>query len=116
MAEHTQGPVIANFAAGTNTTGALALGNYRLFGVLIPSTWTAAGLCFDVSDDGTNWFALYDDKGVEITATVVASTAVALDNISGSVAQWTFVRLVSGTHASKVTQVSAAPVHLVGKE
>ena len=88
-------------SGGTASTG-FATGGYPIVAVGMPGAWTAAGLSLQGSFDDSTYAALKDAYGNEITATVAASTVVQLDPTTALGVP--YVKLVSGTNASAVTQ------------
>jgi hypothetical protein len=112
------GSPFASFAAavanGQSLSGAVDLGNYRLFGIQMdPTAWTAAALTFMVSVDGVNYFDLYDDTGTEQNWTVSAQKFVQVSQP----AKWLGIRYVkvrSGTSGSPVNQGGARSLTLIG--
>ena len=117
----------ATIASGAALTGALALdsisnvsqdGNVapqklgmRLGGIIMPSAWTVAGLSFQVSADGVNFFDLHDKYDSEITVPVVANTAYLLD-----IADWItlpYLKIRSGTSAVPVNQAASRTLTLL---
>lgn len=106
-------------ANGASQSGAISLGAYRLGGIIMPAAWTTAAITFLVCDtvDGT-FVPLHDDVGTEVTiaaAAVAASRAIAIDELAGSLAQWEWVRLRSGTTSAAVNQAAARTLKLVLK-
>ena len=73
-------------------------------GLIIPAAWATAAMTFLVSHNGTDYVALYDDKGAEVTTTVAVSTGIGLATYEASFAPWQFLKLRSGTAASEVAQ------------
>ena len=58
---------------------AVDLGGFSVDRILMPATWTAADLTFQVSDDGgTTYRNLYWDWGAEMVVDAVASAAIEL--------------------------------------
>lgn len=99
-------------ASGTNITGDLNLGGLRLFGIAMPSAWTAANLTFQVSHDfGTTWNNLYDRYGVEYSVTAAASRFIQLDGADFAGAQ--YLRVRSGTSGTPVAQGADRTLSLV---
>lgn len=89
-------------ANGASLSGILELGGGILTGMILPAAWTAAGITFQGSVDGTNFYNLYDEFGAEITLTVDASRYIRLnptDNYSIP-----YMKLRSGTSGSAVNQ------------
>ncbi len=100
-------------ANGASLSGAADLDQYTLAAVVLPGTWTAAALTFQVTYDGTNYFDLSDKDGeVSISSTVaVASKAIALEpykflRVAG-------VKVRSGTSGTPVNQGGARILTLV---
>jgi hypothetical protein len=93
----------ATIANGQSLSGALNLGGLRLFGIVMPAAWTAAGLTFRMSPDGgASWSDLYDDAGVEFIVSAAASRFIMLDPAGFSALPWLQAR--SGTSVAPVAQ------------
>ena len=69
---------------------------------IMPAAWTAAALTFQVSVDGTNFFDLYDNLGIEKNIPVVASRAINLD--VSELAFIDYLKIRSGTSGTPVNQ------------
>lgn len=52
--------VIAN---GGNTSAAVDLEGYRIAGIRMPASWTAAAIAFSESPDDASYLPVYDDGG-----------------------------------------------------
>lgn len=99
-------------ASGTSLSGAVNLGGLRLFGIVMPSTWTTANLTFQISPDGgTTWNNMYDINGNEITAQAAVARAIMLDPTLFASAQYIQVR--SGTNATAVAQGQNSTLQLL---
>lgn len=99
-------------ANGTSLSGAIDLGAATLFGVQIPSSWTAASLTFQASTDGVTYSNLYDSVGTEIVASVAASQFV----VMSIPAQWIgirFLKIRSGTSGAPVNQGADRTLQIV---
>lgn len=94
--------VTATIAGGQSLSSAVNLGGLRLFGIVMPSAWTAAGLTFQMSPDGANWFNIYDANGNELSASAAASRYIALDPVNFAPVAW--IKMRSGTSATPVNQ------------
>jgi hypothetical protein len=103
--------VQAPIAAGQSLSAPINLGAQALHGIVVPAGWTAAGLSFQVSPDGVNFYELYNIGGTEVTATAAANTYIALDPTLWRTINCLKIR--SGTAAAPVAQVSAAALQLV---
>lgn len=88
-------------ANGTSLSGAASLGGGTLVGILLPSAWTTAGLAFQASLDGVNFFSVQDNSA-EITVAAAASVYVSVPPNLQISALWIKVR--SGTEGSNVNQ------------
>lgn len=95
-------PTTVEILSGASLSAAVNLGGRIPAGVYMPATWTAAGLTFEVSPDGSTYYPLEDIDGNEYTATVVASVYVAFDTTKFFGARYMKVR--SGTSAAAVNQ------------
>ena len=90
------------------------LGQQTLVGIVMPATWTAASLTFQVSvDGGTTWVEHYSSAGTETTYTVSTGQFIAVDPTLWKGVYSVKVR--SGTSASPVTQTAQATIILVTK-
>lgn len=101
-----------SIAAGAALSGAIACGQKTLCGIQMPAAWTAANITFQTSVDGTTWSELHDPAGnaVQIVSPA-ASEYRALD--TGIFTGLLYLKVRSGTAATPVNQVAAAPLQLV---
>lgn len=95
----------ATIANGASLSGAVNISNRNMFGILMPSAWTAAALTFQGSLDGTNFYDLYDDTGTEISFSVAASRYV-LVSWPAKFFGLKKLKIRSGTSASAVNQAA----------
>lgn len=102
LQSESDGAFPVTIANGASLSGAAALNNQRLVAIIMPAAWTAAGLTFQASDDGTNWFNLHDGAGTEVSLTVAASRYVRLAPLDWSRIRYLKVR--SGTSGAPVNQ------------
>jgi hypothetical protein len=63
----------ATIASSSSLSDVLDLFGTTLSGFVMPASWTSANITFQASVDGTNFFDLYDQFGVEVTHVVAAS-------------------------------------------
>lgn len=94
--------------------GSRAPADFRLFGIVMPSAWTAASLTFQVSADGTTYQDLYfNGSAVEIAIAggAVASGSLTIDPAIFSC--WPYVKVRSGKSGTPVNQAAARTVQLV---
>lgn len=108
--------------AGTAVTPALSLrqaisdrgnplvGNLSLVGILIPASWTAAGLSFQMSPDGTNFGEMFSDAGAAYAVTAAAGNFVLLNPSAFASAEAIIIR--SGTSGTPVNQTNDATLIL----
>lgn len=100
----------AVIASGASLSGAVDLGGRKLVAIVMPGTWDAAGLTFQASPDGTNFFNVYDGA-TERGLTAAASYYSALN-----IADWVGIRWIkvrSGTAGSAVNQTAERTLTLV---
>ena len=76
-------------------------GERQLVGIQMPAAWTAAGVSFAVSADGTTWVPLYWDDS-EYVVDAAASRGISLE--PSAFAGWPYVRVRSGTAGTPVNQ------------
>lgn len=106
-------PQAVTIASGQSLSGAIDLGPYRAFAIIMPASWTTANLTFQVSADGVNYANLYDDSGNEVTVTAAASRYIIIASPAKMLGvRWAKVR--SGTSGSPVTQGADRAISLVG--
>ena len=83
--------------------------------IVMPATWTAAGLSFEACEtEAGTYLPLVDALGVEITLTVAAATRVVLP--MGLLRGHNFIKLRSGTSAAPVVQGGARAVTLLARD
>lgn len=99
-------------AAGASLSGASTkVAGYKLVAVVTASTWDAAKIAFQVSNDGTNFFVL-KPKGTEYEcAAVTGAAAVAVE--PQYFMGWDYVKVQSGISTAATNQVDATIVTLV---
>jgi hypothetical protein len=96
-------------------SGALQLNGLMGEAIVMPATWTAAGLSFEASEEeGGTYRPLADALGVEITLTVAASTRVVLP--LGLLRSHNFIRLRSGTSAAPINQGGDRAITLLARD
>ena len=100
-----------SIASGESLSGAIYLGGIRLFGLVMPSTWTTANLTFQVSVDGTTYQNLYDGDGTEVQVTTAAGYTHTLD--PALFAAIPFVKVRSGTSGTPVNQGGDRTIGLI---
>lgn len=91
-------------ASGESLSGVIELRGCSLSKIIMPSTWTAANITFQISCDGTTYADLYDENGNEITLSVAASRAYKLPIDLWCDVRWLKIR--SGTGAVPVNQAA----------
>ena len=103
----------ATIASSASLSDAMDLCGTTLAGYIMPASWTAADITFQVSVDGTNFYNLYDQYGNEVRHTVSTSRFVALT--PSDMAGVRYVKFRSGTSGSAVTQGSSRAITLVAR-
>lgn len=107
--------VSAVIASGQSLSAAANLGKWSLVGIVMPSSWTAAGLSFQVSPDGVNFYELYYLSALASTEYVITAPA-ASQWIQLDPAQWRGInslKVRSGTAGTPVAQTGGATLTLV---
>lgn len=101
MSTHT-----LTIAASESLSGASQnLGEFRILGILMPASWTAADLTFQGSADGTTYGDLYDDVGNEVGVDAAASRLISLTGAKFDALQaCSFVKVRSGPTGAGVAQ------------
>lgn len=108
----------ATIAAGSSLSGAANLGAKILCAIIVPATWAAAGIAFQVSDDlGVTWFPLYDSTGAEVTissANAPAGRRVTVNSLA--FAGVDYIKVQSGSNAAPVVQAGQQVLTLVARK
>ena len=102
---------VATIAEAASLSDAVVVGaGAAVFGIVMPATWSAAGLTFQGSVDGTNFFNIYDNAS-EWTETAAASRIIMVDpTLSESLQQ---IKVRSGTSGTPVNQAAARTITLI---
>jgi hypothetical protein len=102
-------------ANGESLSAALQLNGLMGEAIIMPGTWTAAGLSFAACEtEGGTYLPLADALGVEITLVVAASTRVVLP--LGLLRGHNFIKLRSGTSAAAVNQGGDRAIALLARD
>lgn len=102
-------------ANGTSLSGALRLNGLHVEAIVMPATWSAAGLSFAASEtEGGTYLPLVDALGVEITLTVAAGRRIAMP--MGTLYGHDWLQLRSGTSAAAVLQGGTRTVTLLCRD
>ena len=104
--DHVQGTgyTIVKMDAESKQSEAFDIGSAKHISIGMPTTWTAAGIYFRGTIDGTNYYPLEDSNGIEIAVGAEASKIIGLGNIALDLAPLRKIKICSGTSASEVTQ------------
>jgi hypothetical protein len=92
----------ATIANGQSISGTLDLWKKSLVGILLPATWTAAGLSFLASPDGVTFGKLYDAFGELTIVSLAGGEYVTLDPAKFFGVR--YVQIRSGTAGTPVNQ------------
>jgi len=105
-------PISEIIPAAASQTGNIRLGNLVLDTILVPSAWDTANITFLVSQDGTNFFPLFDAAGNEVVLTAAAGRAIRFPPYFRI--GFPFLRVRSGTNAVPVSQTAARAIEIRG--
>lgn len=113
-----QGPFLsrltATIANGASLSGSVYLVDQPIVAIQMPATWTTADLTFQGSNDGTNFFDVYNMSGDEYLVTAAANRYIVLSPFEF---QWArYVKIRSGTTGTPVTQGGARTITLVTRK
>jgi hypothetical protein len=97
-------------ANGASLSSAATLGGFIPTVIEMPTAWTAAGISFQASGDGTNYYYLYDSAGTVITYTVDANRRII--NLPSYFADCKYLKILSGTPAVPVNQGAERIIYL----
>jgi hypothetical protein len=111
MAEPRKASTTVTILAGQalSSSGDLTAGNVAA--ILFPADWTDANITFQISDDDTTWYDLYDNQGHEVLRPVGPFRAVMIDPSLTQAAL--HVRIRSGPAANPVPQEADRDIKLV---
>lgn len=101
----------ATIASSASLSDAIDVSGTTICGYIMPASWTSADITFQASVDGTNFFDLYDQYGIEVKHSAAASHFVQLT--PADMASIRFVKFRSGTSGSAVSQASQRVITLV---
>lgn len=101
-----QGPFLnrrsVTIASGQSLTASIDIKDLPIVAIQMPSTWTAANLTFQGSNDGTNFFDVYNLEGDEYRVVAAASRYIVLSPFEF---QWArYIKIRSGTTGAPVAQ------------
>lgn len=81
--------------------------------LMMPSDWTDAKLSFQVSSDNVTFADLFDRHGEEVTAVVIAGTAIVV--LPDPTLSFAYVKIRSGTRELPVKQPAMRAIGIVLK-
>lgn len=94
----------AKIASGTSLSAEADIGSKLLVGVVMPATWDAASVTFQVSLDGGQTFLDLHNVTAEVSLVAAASQFIALD--PAAYRGVNAIKVRSGTSASAVNQTA----------
>ena len=97
-------------AISTSLSPAFAAGDGALVGIIMPAAWTAAALTFQGSQDGVNFFNIYD-AGTERQIATDASRALSLTHTDWLA--FPFLKIRSGTSGAAVNQLATRNLTII---
>lgn len=103
----------ATIADAASLSGAVYIGG-RLLRLIIPGVIASAAITFQVSDDGTNFYNLYDDDTGGTEVSLAASTGQRAYRLNGN--YWSgiaWLKVRSGTSGTPVVQSGGDDILLV---
>jgi hypothetical protein len=100
-------------ASAGSLSGAVYLGGYKYFTIIMPASWTAANLTFQGSDDGSTFYNLYADGSEVVETTGTAGAAYVLNSNVLAFGSVGYVKIRSGTSATPVAQADARTIKIV---
>ena len=85
----------ATIAVGQTVSGAVDLSATFLTALIIPANFDGSQITFEVSNDGTNFYAYRNTSNTVIIATVTAGSAMGI--VPSDFASWRYIKIVSVT-------------------
>lgn len=107
--------VDATIASGASLSDAIDIGTGELVGIVMPAAWTAADITFAATIDGTNFLAVNDAAGSEVSVVSPAADKFIILSYAG-VKGLNKVKIRSGTVGSPVVQGGSRTITLLIKE
>jgi hypothetical protein len=95
--------------SGQSLSAAVALHGERVSLIEMPSSWTAAGLTFQGSNDNSTFCDIWDESG-ELQIAVAASRRIQVN--TDTLSQQAYLKVRSGTAASPVAQGGTRTLYL----
>lgn len=106
----------ATIANATSLSAAVDLNGGILVAIQMPAAWTAAGLTFQGSYDGTTFYNVYDDAGNELTLTTAAQRYLVFDgDVARNLRGIRHIKVRSGTSGAAVNQGAERVLRLVAR-
>lgn len=107
---------VATIAINESLSNAIEFSRRDGIGINMPAAIDGTVITFAVSDVINGTFQpLYDAYGTEVTVTMAASRAIALDGVLGAVYPWAAIKIRTGTAASPTVQSAARELKVVAK-
>lgn len=114
MANHVQSPppvfLQTIIASGASLSDAIDLGGRQIVSILMPATWTAADITFQVSLDGVTYYTKKSGGAEYKVSDLLGTNPVALDAVDipyGDFTGFRYLKIRSGTAGSPVNQGGA---------
>jgi len=102
--------------AATGLSSVVDLNGFSMFGLMVPSTWSAANITIQAADTaGGTFMDVYDDAGNEVSITAAASRAVGCDSNALKIAPFRYVKFRSGVTATPVVQSTICTLKIITK-
>jgi len=98
-------------ANGESLSAAAVIGGLSPAALIMPSAWTAANITMQASQDGTNFYNVYESDGNEYTITAAALRFILLQVADMPSVRW--LKFRSGTSGTPVNQGAARTLTLV---
>lgn len=100
-------------SGATGLSAAIDLVAGRIVGIEMSAAWVAAGITFQVSMDGTNYFDLRNDAGTEVAITTDAARIIGFRGDLRSILEpFRYMKLRSGTSGTPVDQTASRALFL----
>ena len=98
--------ITGTFAVGQSETEVIQLNDMNLLGIVITGSYlTGTKMTFLGSEDGTNFYSVYDDTATEVSLTL-ASASRCHSILPQNFLPWHFIKGRLGTAASAVLQTT----------
>ena len=106
--------VTATIASGAALSNVIDVRGYRVAGIMMPGTWTAAKVSFRCCDtSGGTFLDVYNDANAEVSMDVTAAKVHMINTLRNQLSGLSYIKLRSGVTATPVNQAADREITLI---